>query len=423
MSFFLFGLALFCALVSFLAALWFYYGRQSARGALAACSETLQEIFTGLDETSAVTRILAQEPPEGELKRLKHFLEKRGQAAVLEKEALHYVIDRLPDGIVVLNVSMGVFFCNTEFCRLLGIPEGRHTGKKLFEILRNRTALDSVESFLNQSEPPFAETEFLTPDGKNLRMRMVRARGNLWADAVLVVSDVSTLKKLESMRRDFIANVSHELRTPLTSIQGFADTLLDGAGEDPAARERFLNLMKKDIDRLGRLIEDLLALSRIESQPRDFEKQNLDVAAETEEALEAFNVRVRQKKLRIKKDFESKVTVLANRDQFRQVLVNLFDNAVKYTPEEGEIAVRAEFVGGKGTRLEIADSGPGVLLENREKVFQRFFREDKARSRETGGTGLGLAIVKHIMESHGGTARCEAGSDGKGARFTLFFPQ
>lgn len=421
MNFFLFGLALFFSVLFFLAALWFYYGRQAARKSLESCSETLQEIFTDLGEPSAITRILTQEPPENELKQLKHYLEKKGQSAILEKEALYYVINRLPDGIIALDVSMGIFFCNQEFCRLLGVSEGRHAGKKLFEILRYRVALDAAEAFLGQSERSFSEVEFVTAEGKTLRMRMVRARGNLWADAVFVLSDVSVLKRLETMRRDFVANVSHELKTPLTSIQGFTETLLDGAGEDLSARNHFLNLMKKDIERLRRLIEDLLALSRFESQPSGFEKQEIDLAVELDETLDAFNLRIKEKSIFLKKEISEKVSVYANRDQFRQVLVNLLDNAVKFTPEKGQMIVSAELLE-NGLKIQVTDSGPGVQPKNREKVFQRFFREDKARSRETGGTGLGLAIVKHIMEAHHGNVRCEAGPEGKGARFVLFFP-
>ena len=303
----------------------------------------------------------------------------------------------------------------------MSIPEETHEGKKCFEILRHHVALTDSEKFLNQSEVNFSETEFLASDQKTLKMRMIRIKEETTVLDVFVFSDVSQLKKLEVMRRDFVANVSHELRTPLTSIHGFIETLLDGAGAETATRERFLGLMKADSERLRRLIEDLLALSRIESGARDFEKQTIHVSAETDEALELFALRIHQKRLALNKQIDPNLVVHANRDQFRQVLVNLLDNAVKFTPDGGLVSIMAAVLKNDQVEIRVLDSGVGVSLDNREKIFQRFFREDKARSRETGGTGLGLAILKHIMEAHRGQVRYEENPSG-GSIFILTFP-
>ena len=393
-----------------------------SRKMLEDCSDLLQEIFKRVDESSAMTRILAQETPKQELKRLKYLLEKRRRVAEHEKNALRRVLNGLPDGVIALDSSRNVVFCNLAYCDLMSIPEETHEGKKCFEILRHHVALTESEKFLNQSEVDFSETEFLTNGQKTLKMRMIRIKEETTTLDVFVFSDISKLKKLEVMRRDFVANVSHELRTPLTSIHGFIETLLDGAGAETATRERFLGLMKTDSERLRRLIEDLLALSRIESGASDFEKQTIHVSVEADEILELFALRIHQKRLALNKQINQDLVVSANRDQFRQVLVNLLDNAVKFTPDGGLVSIMVTVLKNGQVEIRVADSGVGVSSDNREKIFQRFFREDKARSRETGGTGLGLAIVKHIMEAHRGQVRCEENPSG-GSIFIITFPE
>ncbi len=392
------------------------------RKTLDACSELLQDIFKMMGEPSTVTRILSQETPDQELTRLKYLLEKKVHAALLENTALKFILSGLPDGLIAVDAARNVLFCNREYCELAALPVETHEGKKLFEILRYHIALTEAEKFLNKTQNNFFETELLTGAGKTLRMRIVRLQQESSLTAIFVFSDISDLKKLETMRRDFVANVSHELRTPLTSIHGFIETLLDGAGEEAVTRKKFLNLMKTDSERLRRLIEDLLTLSRVESQTRDFEKRPLNAEAEIHAVLELFELRLRQKKLILKKQTEPNLTLTANQDQFRQVLINLLDNAVKFTPEDGVISISAASSTNEQIEIRVADSGPGIHPDNHEKVFQRFFREDKARSRETGGTGLGLAIVKHIMEAHRGRARCEAAPDKRGSVFILSFP-
>lgn len=413
-------ICLFLLLV--LAVIVLLLNNQRYRKTLESCSDLLQEIFKTLEEPSTVTRILSQESPEEELVRLQLLLQKRGQEVFFENRALKQVLGGIPDGLVAINDSQTVIFSNLEFCRLMGLSEESLEGKKLFEILRHHHALKAAEYFLSQGDEISSEIEFLVNAEKMLQLKMIRLNQESAVHVILVLSDITPLKKLEAMRRDFVANVSHELRTPLTSIQGFVETLLDGAGADQATRERFLGIMKNDAERLRRLIEDLLTLSRIENQTQDFEKQNLNVLAEIEEVLNLFSLRIQQKRLNFNKMVSRDLELNANRDQFRQVLVNLLDNAVKFTPEGGVISISAELSKKRQIQIRVKDSGTGIQPENREKIFQRFFREDKARSRETGGTGLGLAIVKHIMEVHRGEVVCEENSSG-GSVFILTFPQ
>ncbi len=388
---------------------------------LERCSDLLQQIFKSIGETSLVTRVLLRESPQQELERLKSLLESRAHSAVQESRSLKQILSAMPDGVIALDESANILFCNQAYSILAGIAGENQEGKKLFEILRHHGALTAAEQFLNQKSNTYTEMELVTAAGKSLKMRMIRFLQEEASLIVFVFTDISDLKKLETMRRDFVANVSHELRTPLTSIHGFIETLLDGAGEDKQARERFLSLMKADSERLHRLIEELLSLSRIENQAHAFEKQTLDVSAEIEEVLEFLSVRIQQKHLALDKKISSKIALQANRDQFRQIIMNLLDNAVKFTPDHGQISVSAAKESSGAIEIQIADTGSGIHPDNREKIFQRFFREDKARSRETGGTGLGLAIVKHIMEAHQGSVRCEA-NPGGGTLFILHFP-
>jgi len=404
------------------AAYYFWFRFRSAQKSLDACSDSLQSIFKEIEEPSAVTRILAQEPPEQELKRLQSFIFKRNQKAVVENEALHGLIDGFPDGIVAINSDFTVEVCNRAFCRLMNVPEAEHRGKKLFEILRFHAALQATEDFFKKADQKVSEIEFLIPHEQWIRLTMIHLSSARGISALFIFSDITAIKRLENMRRDFVANVSHELRTPLTSIQGFVETLLDGASDDDAARFHFLGLMRKDTERLGRLIEDLLVLSKIENPSQIFKKEKLNATYEISEVLDLFGLRFSQKKIDFKKQVEAGLEVCAHRDQFRQVLINLLDNAVKFTPEKGTIVLSASKSSNAGIEIRLTDSGVGVQPENHEKIFQRFFREDKARSRETGGTGLGLSIVKHIMEAHHGRVHCELGENGRGTSFVLFFP-
>ena len=400
---------------------WAIFQSKKNQKELNDCSEILHSIFKTLGETSLVTRILSQESPTEELERLKHLIEKRGQQIFLENDGLKSIFKNLPDGLLAVDASKEIVFCNQRYCEMMSLPPGPHEGKKLFEILRNHAALNAADFFLSDPKEIFSEIDFPVASEKIVQMKMIHLNAGSFISAIFIFSDISQVKKLEGMRRDFVANVSHELRTPITAIQGFAETLFDGADEDVATRKRFLGLIRQDTERLNRLTDDLLALSRIESQSRGFQKNNLNALAEINQALEVIDFKVKQKKLHIEKDVNKELFIHANRDQLRQVLINLFDNAAKFTREKGRIIISTQRCSNQGVEICVSDSGTGVHPDNHEKIFQRFFREDKARSRETGGTGLGLAIVKHIMEAHHGKVKCEAGALG-GAIFTLYFP-
>jgi two-component system phosphate regulon sensor histidine kinase PhoR len=240
---------------------------------------------------------------------------------------------------------------------------------------------------------------------------------------VAVLHDITRLKELEAIRKDFVANVSHELRTPLTSIRGFAETLLDGALEDRNNNRRFVEIIKSHALRLSELTMDLLTLATLESESFQLKPEGIDLPALVHEVLESF----RPLGLTKRQDLEAVIEpglpqIKADRDRIRQVLINLLDNAVKFTAEEGKISLEVRLSAeGTGVEMHVKDRGIGIPSSDLPRIFERFYRVDKARSREQGGTGLGLAIVKHIVEAHRGHVSVKS-TLGQGSDFCVTLP-
>jgi two-component system phosphate regulon sensor histidine kinase PhoR len=238
---------------------------------------------------------------------------------------------------------------------------------------------------------------------------------------VLVLHDISELRRLERVRRDFVANVSHEFKTPLTAIQGFAETLLGGALEEPQNSRRFLGIIRDHAARLARLTDDLLELSQAEAGRLELEMQPLSVSGLIEACLDTTRLKGREKNLTLAADCPSDLPLVrGDQARLREALQNLLDNAVQYTPPGGRVTVRAARVDGQ-VSIAVTDTGIGIPQADQERIFERFYRVDAARSREVGGTGLGLSIAKHLVEAHGGRIRVES-EVGRGSTFTLLLP-
>ncbi|MCX5780973.1 MAG: ATP-binding protein, partial [Firmicutes bacterium] len=238
--------------------------------------------------------------------------------------------------------------------------------------------------------------------------------------AVAVFHDVTDARNFDQMRSEFVSNVSHELRTPLTSIKGFVETLLDGAMENNGLCRRFLTIIDSETFRLGRLIEDLLTLSSIESKEHAIDTRPVCVADYVSNVMNIMGPQISEKSLRVEYICENNLPhIHADEDLLNQVLINLLDNAIKYTPQNGKITIRSQERDNR-VLTTITDTGVGIPRESLSRVFERFYRVDKARSRDLGGTGLGLAIVKHIVESHGGEVMVES-EVGKGSTFGVSF--
>jgi len=239
--------------------------------------------------------------------------------------------------------------------------------------------------------------------------------------------DITALRRLEQVRKDFVANVSHELRTPLTSIKGYVEALLDGAKDNPEEAERFLQIILKQSDRLNLILDDLLQLSQIESGQVRFKQEPVNLGALVERTLPLIKPLADKKSQTVTVALPADLpAVLGDEDRLVQVLTNLLDNAVKYTPDGGAISIVGRVAwrtGGEPAQVElsVADTGIGIPEADRPRVFERFYRVDKARSRELGGTGLGLSIVRHIVEAHNGRIWAE-GNQPTGSRFVILLP-
>jgi two-component system phosphate regulon sensor histidine kinase PhoR len=234
-----------------------------------------------------------------------------------------------------------------------------------------------------------------------------------------VIGDVTKLRKLESLRRDFVANVSHELKTPLTSIKGFIETLLDGALDEREIAVKFLSIIYQETERLNNLIHDLLDISKLESGAGEIKKKSIKLDQLIDEILLTLNNRMSDKNIELTKDFAAKL-IIGDEDLLKEVFLNLIDNAIKYTQAGGKISVGSRNVKG-GTLIYVKDNGYGIPADSLPRIFERFYRVDKGRSREMGGTGLGLSIVKHIIERHNGKVTVES-ELGKGSQFSVVIP-
>lgn len=323
------------------------------------------------------------------------------------------LVEAMVEGVLAADGKGHIMTANSAARRLLGYAPDDPL-PDLQELFRVKGARDVVSQVTRGASVEGRELEM---DG---RMLLVSARPLNSGGAVLVLHDVTDVRRLEAVRRDFVANVSHELKTPLTSIAGYAETLVSDPPDEATSR-RFLEIVLGNARRMQHLVDDLLDLSRIESgrwQPR---KEPIDVAAVAREAWAPLAERAAHRSMEFSVDIDPDASlVTADAEGLRQVLTNLFDNALRYTPAGGTVAVHAEKQDG-GLAVMVSDTGPGIPHEHLSRVFERFYRVDPSRSREEGGTGLGLAIVRHLVEAHGGTVRAES-EVGEGTTITCWFP-
>ncbi len=315
-----------------------------------------------------------------------------------ERNLSSAILGSMVEGVLVVNAAERVVFANHSFAEILEMGFPPQSGSGLVECVRQTELMQHF----------FAATA-----------ASVRTTGT--DGAVLVLHDITALRKLERVRRDFVANVSHEFRTPLTAIQGFAETLLAGAIDDPQNRGRFLEIIVEHSRRLARLTEDLLMLSKMDADRLEFETRRIPVGQFIESCIETAQPRARDKDLSLTVNQAHKIPDIAgDRRRLTEVLQNLLDNAIQYTPSGGQIMVSA---GPNGSVVEftVSDTGIGIPQADQSRIFERFYRVDVARSREVGGTGLGLAISKHLVEGHGGKIWVES-EIGRGSQFHFTVP-
>lgn len=342
------------------------------------------------------------------------------------RDRFETVLDTMREGVIALDGHNQISLANLSACRLMGWstpPLNAH----IDECIREESLLLFMHKQF-EDEAPWVELEFR---GRKTVLAQLTAQPN-HGEAVLVLSDITALRRLETVRRDFVANVSHELRTPTTIIQANAETLLDGAMEDPSVAIRFLEGINRNAQRLAHLVSDLLDLSRIESGTYKLRAEHTTPREVIERVLDSLADQLIAKRLKVKITTEEGLDLYQDTGALEQVFTNLIENAVSYSHERGRVEVKAARYSREGEgevsrekrawiRIEVIDNGPGIAQVHKDRIFERFYRVDKGRSRQLGGTGLGLSIVKHLCHAMGGEVGVES-QEGEGCTFWIHIP-
>ncbi len=336
-----------------------------------------------------------------------------------QRSQLEGVLEGMSEGVLVEGPGGEILLINPAARSILDIkevPPGARSG----DLIRHPVLREMIGRVRSEGRPQSQDLTLYSPSERHLRVRGDACRSTAGPAALLVFHDITDLKRLENLRRDFVANVSHELKTPLTAIQGAVETLLGGALQDADRGKPFVESVAEEAGRLHRLVEDLLTLAQVESgQGLKREPVSLRVFFQEETARHQKEAGARGVSLELE-PVPPDLSLPADRGQLVQAVGNLLENAVKYNRPEGRVIVRVS-INGRECRIEVEDTGIGIPAEDLPRVFERFYRVDKGRSRESGGTGLGLSIVKHVAEAHGGSVQVES-RPGTGSRFTLILP-
>lgn len=338
-----------------------------------------------------------------------------------DKRKMNAILISMAEGVLVLDKDSYIILANRAAENLFLVREGVLLGKTFSTITDNEKISNMVCEVLHSGGEVFTETT-IKPGTKIFRVHVsaITDESGSIEGAVAVFHDVTDARNFDQMRSEFVGNVSHELRTPLTSIKGFVETLLDGAMENREVCRRFLSIIDTESERLNRLIEDLLSLSSIESKERSMNFKPVCLVRSIRNVMNILGPQISEKSLQVEFIYGDDMAYIdADEDLLNQVLINLLDNAIKYTPKNGKITIRCRR---RDSRIltTISDNGVGIPRESLPRVFERFYRVDKARSRQQGGTGLGLSIVKHIVEAHGGEVFVDS-KIGQGSIFGVSF--
>ncbi len=333
------------------------------------------------------------------------------------------LFDRMVEGLIVVDAAGKIRLANRAAAALFAF-DAPATGKTVLEATRHHDVAAVVSRLERELEVLDHELRIESMDAPRfIQVNALALRDSEGASdgAILVFHDLTRLRQLEGVRQEFVANVSHELRTPLSLIKSASETLLDGASSDPTALVRFLGIIDKHANRLALLIDDLLLLSTLDSGGLRLDRQPLPFRLTVQDAVDDLRPRARARDVKLENLVPAGLVVMADNDRMRQVMSNLIDNAIKYGRAGGTTTVDGRLLENGLIEISVIDDGPGIPAESQERIFERFYRVDKARSREQGGTGLGLAIVKHVVQAHGGEVRLES-APGKGSRFIFSLP-
>ncbi len=352
-------------------------------------------------------------------------LDDRIRSLTRNRNELEAVLSSMAEGVIAVNSDGHIVSINRAACEILGIEQTKAKGKSIEEVVRDTQLQDFVKNAL-EGKGDKIRKEIVLPDKKTRFLhaygRLIEGTGAGEISAIIVLDNVTHVKWLENVRREFVANVSHELKTPITSIKGFVETLLDGAIEKPEEARRFLKIIARHTNRLNAIIEDILILSRVEdeSERTRIPLEDCRLNEVLFSAVETCYMKAKEKSITINVNCDDTYHAELNAFMMEQALVNIIDNAIKYSRDESHIEVSAT-VQDDHAFMSVTDNGYGIPPDHIDRIFERFYVTDKARSRKLGGTGLGLAIVKHIAQAHGGKVTVES-MVGKGSTFTISIP-
>lgn len=338
----------------------------------------------------------------------------------LENARRENILSGMMEGVLAVDGAMRVTFCNQSFARAVGClyPVPEHM--PLLDLVRNPELIDALKQALGTGQPVKGRLQLTGPANRSLEIQAAPLASPSGPGVIAILHDITDLERLERIRKDFVANVSHELRTPLTAIRGYAETLLDGALEDEENNRRFLEIIKAHAIRLNNIALDLLVLSELESGSPQAEPERISVRAAVEAAVRTVEAEARLREVSLQCGKLDDAEVLGHRMRMEQLLVNLLDNAIKFNRKGGEVKVEVTRTSDSQAQIAISDTGIGIPSEDLPRIFERFYRVDKTRSRDVGGTGLGLSIVKHVVERMHGTIKVES-LLGKGSKFVVRF--
>ena len=339
----------------------------------------------------------------------------------VESSRRETILASMVEGVLAVDHELCITFCNASFTRAVRADYPVAERLPVLELVRDPVLLNMLTRVLVSGEPQRERLQLAAAEGRTFEAQAAPLELRSGRGAIAIFHDITGLERLERVRKDFVANVSHELRTPLAAIQGYAETLLDGGLEDKEHNRRFIEIIKAHSVRLNNIAADLLALSELESDDAAPAPERVSVQDAVEAAIAAVESEALLRSVEVHRTFPPGEYVLGRKMRVEQVLVNLLDNAVKFNRPGGEVWIEAARPDGGLVRISVADSGIGIPSEDLPRVFERFYRVDRARSRAAGGTGLGLSIVKHAVERMGGSITAES-QLGKGSKFTVTLP-
>ncbi|HUP05256.1 MAG TPA: ATP-binding protein [Bryobacteraceae bacterium] len=350
--------------------------------------------------------------------RLRDFIDRLS----VESSRREAILASMVEGVLAVDNEMRVMFCNPAFAQAVNAAPPVPERLPVLELVRDPVFLDILSRAVVTGQSVVERMQVADAGGRAYAIHAAPLTHSSRGGAIAVLHDVTDLERLERVRRDFVANVSHELRTPLTAISGYAETLLDGAIEDPENNRRFIEIIRAHSIRLNNIASDLLTLSELESGRPDAPPEPVSLRASLETAARVVESEARVRGVALVWGQVDDAFIMGHRIRLEQSIVNLLDNAVKFNRPGGEVRIEAVSLAGGRARIAISDTGIGIPSEDQPRIFERFYRVDKARSRAVGGTGLGLSIVKHVVERMGGSVTVES-QLGKGSKFFITLPE